>query len=339
MKSNAISTKIKLIGVFFIILMTSIILTTIYLNERNKKDALVINIAGKERMLTQKISKNIFYLYHNNNHSFVELDTATVEFIYNLNSLKDGNKLTGILKAPTDKIAKQLAKVEILWNNFNLNINKFKEIIIQRENKSNNENEYLLKNIVDSVYNTNNTLLLEVDNLVSLYTSYTEEKTDYLRYIQYIFGLIIISLMFYSFMQLKAMEDNAKKFFEFSKKLVQTSNNTHLEPIKIEAEKEIVDATDTINCFIDKINSAMNYSASAIEQSKNASIKLEEITDEFDKIIGEITHSSDISKQLNKSEDMVIQSQEDLINSTKKLQVLKNQLDNLLTSCKPKNSI
>ncbi len=334
MKSNTISTKIKLIGIFFIILMTSIILTTIYLNERNKKDALVINIAGKERMLTQKISKNIFYLYHNNNHSFSELDTATVEFIYNLNSLKNGNKLTGILKAPTDKIAEQLAKVEILWNDFNLNINKFKEVVLLRDNK----NEYLLKNIVNSVYNTNNNLLLEVDNLVSLYTEYTEEKTDYLRYIQYLFGLVIISLMFYSFMQLKAMEDNAKKFFEFSKKLVQTSNNTHLEPIKIEAEKEILEASDTINCFIDKINSAMNYSASAIEQSKNASIKLEEITDEFDKIIGEITHSSDISNQLNKSEDMVIQSQEDLINSTKKLQVLKNQLDNLLTSCKPKNS-
>ncbi|MGB1227103.1 MAG: type IV pili methyl-accepting chemotaxis transducer N-terminal domain-containing protein, partial [Poseidonibacter sp.] len=70
MKKNTISRKIKLIGVLFVVLMLSIINATIYLNEKNKKDALVINVAGKERMLTQKISKNVFYIYHNNNSSF-----------------------------------------------------------------------------------------------------------------------------------------------------------------------------------------------------------------------------------------------------------------------------
>ncbi len=68
--------------------MLLIVGTTIYLNAKNKKDALIINIAGKERMLTQRISKNIFYLYHNNSQDTTELDSATQEFIYNLNSLK-----------------------------------------------------------------------------------------------------------------------------------------------------------------------------------------------------------------------------------------------------------
>ena len=80
----------------------------------------------------------------------------------------------------------------------------------------------------------------------------------------------------------------------------------------------------------------MIYSANAVEQSKNASIKLEEITDEFDVIINELTNSAEISVQLNKSEDIVIQTQEELISSTKKLQELKNELDKLLNSCKIK---
>jgi hypothetical protein len=332
MKQNTISTKIRFIGILFIVLTTSIIATTIYLNEKNKKDALIINIAGKQRMLTQNISKNIFYLYHNNNDSYSELDSSTIEFIYNLNSLKDGNTLTGISKAPTDEIAKQLLKVEILWNYFHKNINGFKDLI-QRNDKSNDAD---LKNIVTSVYSNNTILLSEVENLVSMYTIYTEQKSDYLRYVQYIFAIIIIFLMVYSFSQLKSMEENAKRFFEESKKIMENDNNELLVPIKIEAEEEIVEATDTINCFIDKINSAMTYSANAIEHSKNASIKLEEITDEFDKIIDELTNSADISKQLNKSEDIVIQSQENLMNSTKKLQELKNELDKLLNSCKPK---
>ena len=283
-------------------------------------------------MLPQNISKNIFYLYHNNNDSYSELDNSTIEFIYNLNSLKDGNTLMGISKVPNDEIAKQLSKVEILWNNFHKNIEEFKNLI-QKNDKT---NEVILGNIVSSVYNTNTILLSEVDNLVSMYTNYTEQKSDYLRFIQYLFAFMIILLIIYSFLQLKSMEENAKKFFEESKKIMENDNNELLVPMRIEAEKELVEATDTINCFIEKINSAMLYSASAIEQSKNASVKLEEITDEFDKIINELTNSTDISKQLNKSEDIVIQSQENLMNSTKKLQELKNELDKLLNFCKSK---
>ena len=331
MKENTISNKIKSIGVLFIVLMISIIISNIYLNEKNKKDSLVINIAGKQRMLTQKIAKNIFYLYHNN-ESQNELDEATIEFIYNLNSLKNGNDLIGVFSAPNDEIANQISKVEILWNNFHSNINIFKEIVIKRDLS----NEEFLKSIVHSIYKTNNTLLNEVDILVSMYTVYNEEKSDYIRSIQYLFTIIILILIIYSFSQLKAMELNAKKFFEYSKKLAENPDNQPLQPIKIEAEKEIEEATDTINCFINKINSAMTYSANAVEQSKNASIKLEEINDEFDVIIHELTNSAEISKQLDKSEGLVIQTQEDLIKSTKKLQELKNELDKLLNSCKPK---
>ncbi len=190
-KQNTISTKIKFIGILFIVLMTSIIATTMYLNEKNKKDALLINIAGKQRMLTQNISKNIFYLYHNNNDSYSELDNSTIEFIYNLNSLKDGNTLMGISKVLNDEIAKQLSKVEILWNNFHKNIEEFKNLI-QKNDKT---NEVILGNIVSSVYNTNTILLSEVDNLVSMYTNYTEQKSDYLRFIQYLFAFMIILLI------------------------------------------------------------------------------------------------------------------------------------------------
>ena len=330
LQTNTISIKIKLIGILFILLMTSIILTTIYLNDKNKKDALVINIVGKERMLTQKISKSIFYLYQNNSNELLnELDTATIEFIYNLNSLKDGNTLIGIQKAPTDIIAKQLSKVDILWNSFHININDFRKYIIDK----NANNKTILKNIVNTIHNTNNTLLEEVDKLVYMYTLHSEEKLDYIRYLQYIFGLMIISLMFYSFSQLKAMEDNVKKFFDYLKKLAKSSSNNHLEPIKIDAEEEIIEASDTINCFISKINSAMDYSSNAMEQSKKASIKLEEITDEFYKTINDLKYSKQITNKLDKTESIIIQSQEDLIKTTKKLQLLKNELDKLLENC------
>jgi len=332
MKTNTISRKIKLLGILFAILMLSIINTTIYLSEKNKKDALIINLAGKERMLTQKISKNIFYIYHNNHSSFNELDMSTIEFLYNLNSLKDGNTLIGIEKSPTKLISNQIIKIQKLWDDFYLHINEFKKYSLDEQ--SNNEQK--LKDIINSIHNTNNILLEEVDNLVTLYTLHAEKKTDFIRYIQYLFFLFIVLLIIYSFIQLRKMESNAKKFLQYSKELVQTSDITELKPIEIEAEKEILEASDTINCFIDKINSAVNYSQEAIEKSQNASVQLEGITDEFDKIIDELKHSGDVSIYLDKSEDMVIQSHEDLIKSTEKLNNLKNQLNTLLEVCKPK---
>ena len=329
MKKNNISTKIKFIGILFLVLMTSIISTTIYLNSKSKKDALIINVAGKQRMLTQNISKNIFYLYYIKDGVHTELDNSVIEFVYNLNSLKDGNNLIGIEKAPTDLIAKQLAKVEIMWNTFYQNIENFQKLNNKEDVVSQNE----LKKTIEAIYNTNTTLLNEVDNLVSMYTTYSEEKMNYLKYAQYFFALIIIALIIYSFSQLKAMEENAKRFLEESKKIIEQDIDEPLSPIKIEAENEIVEATNTLNCFIQKINSAVTYSANAIEQSKNASQKLEELSEEFDLIIDGLKNSADISKQLNKSEDIVIQSQEDLVNSTKRLQELKNELNKILNAC------
>lgn len=331
MKTKAISTKIKFIGVLFIILMISIVVITINLNDNNKKDALVINIAGKQRMLTQKISKNIFYLYYNKQASYDELNQASTEFIYNLNSLKDGNSLTGIFKAPTDEIANQISKIEVLWNNFFKNVEEFKKYNI----KQSNDTKLILENIVEEIHKTNTVLLEEMDKAVYMYTLYSETKTHFIKQMQYIFAFAILLLIIYSFMVLKTMENNAKRFFEESKKIFESSDDeNHLQPMKIEAEREIVEATDTINCFVSKINSAMDYSANAIEQSKNASIKLEEIIDEFEKVIGDLKNSTDISKHLDKSEDMVIETQEELINSAKKLQELKNEIDKLLNSCK-----
>lgn len=330
MTTNTIRTKIRIIGALFIVSMILIIGTTIYLNAKNKKDALIINIAGKERMLTQRISKNIFYLFHNNSQDTTELDSAKEEFIYNLNSLRDGNNLTGTYKAPTDQIAKQISKIEVLWNTFNGKVEHFKELLPIR---ADGKNEIRIKNDVNAVYNTNNHLLQEVDNLVTMYTIYSEKKTEQIKYFQFFFGFMIILLVFYSLAQLKAMERNAKKFFEYSQKLIQ-SDLDYLEPIQIEAETEIVQATDTLNAFVEKVNSAMNYSSEAIAHSKNASKKLEEITDEFDKVIDELNNSKEFSSQLNKSEDMVIESTEELINSSKKLQELKAELDKLVLAVK-----
>ena len=331
MKKSNISTKIKIIGILFALLMTSIIATTIYLNNKNEKDAMIINIAGKQRMLTQNISKNIFYLYSNPKSSQNELDTSIEEFIYNLESLKGGNSLSKLKESPNIQIDRQMLQIEYLWSIFYQNIVKFKELI------HNNTNQKELQNIVNIIYETNPELLYEVDALVSLHTINSEQKIRFLKNSQYFFAILILFLIIYSFLELKTMEKNALRFLEESKKVMEQNFEEPLKPLKIEAEGELVEASNIFNRFLNKINSAIIDSNSALEQSKNASYKLEEITNEFDEIINEIQNKSEISKQLNKSEDIAIQTQEQLLHSSKRLNELKNELEKIILFAEKKS--
>ena len=331
MKKSNISTKIKVIGILFALLMTSIIATTIYLNNKNEKDAMIINIAGKQRMLTQNISKNIFYLYSNPKSSQNELDTSIEEFIYNLESLKGGNSLSKLKESPNIQIDRQMLQIEYLWSIFYQNIVKFKELI------HNNTNQKELQNIVNIIYETNPELLYEVDALVSLHTINSEQKIRFLKNSQYFFAILILFLIIYSFLELKTMEKNALRFLEESKKVMEQNFEEPLKPIKIEAEGELVEASNIFNRFLNKINSAIIDSNSALEQSKNASYKLEEISNEFDEIINEIQNKSEISKQLNKSEDIAIQTQEQLLHSSKRLNELKNELEKIILFAEKKS--
>ena len=331
MKKSNISTKIKIIGILFALLMTSIIATTIYLNNKNEKDAMIINIAGKQRMLTQNISKNIFYLYSNPKSSQNELDTSIEEFIYNLESLKGGNSLSKLKESPNIQIDRQMLQIEYLWSIFYQNIVKFKELI------QNNSNKQELQNIVNIIYETNPELLYEVDALVSLHTINSEQKIRFLKNSQYFFAILILFLIIYSFLELKTMEKNALRFLEESKKVMEQNFEEPLKPIKIEAEGELIEASNIFNRFLNKINSAIIDSNSALEQSKNASYKLEEISNEFDEIINELQNKSEISKQLNKSEDIAIQTQEQLLHSSKRLNELKNELEKIILFAEKKS--
>ena len=331
MKKSNISTKIKVIGILFALLMTSIIATTIYLNNKNEKDAMIINIAGKQRMLTQNISKNIFYLYSNPKSSQNELDTSIEEFIYNLESLKGGNSLSKLKESPNIQIDRQMLQIEYLWSIFYQNIVKFKELI------QNNSNKQELQNIVNIIYETNPELLYEVDALVSLHTINSEQKIRFLKNSQYFFAILILFLIIYSFLELKTMEKNALRFLEESKKVMEQNFEEPLKPLKIEAEGELVEASNIFNRFLNKINSAIIDSNSALEQSKNASYKLEEITNEFDEIISELKNKSEISKQLNKSEDIAIQTQEQLLHSSKRLNELKSELEKIILFAEKKS--
>ena len=334
-KITKISTKIKILGLLLIILIVGIVSTTIYLNNQTSKDALVVNIVGKQRMLTQKMAKNIFYTYYTKSYDFYELNSAVDEFIKGINVLQHGDKERGIYSVPSPKINFQLMDVKKLWQEYFEYIQNYKILVTQEKTP---RRYVALDIVVQDIYKSNSVLLDNVDKLVTMYTENSEEKIYNITLAQYVSIFIFLIIFIYSLLQLRSIESHVDSFMAYSKKLISGEDISKLKPMKLveESEVEIVEVGNTINCFINKINSAMDYSNDALLQSQKASSKLEELTDEFDAIIDSISDSSLSTAHLNNSEDMMIESTEELINSTKKLQKLKDELQELTKSCQPK---
>ena len=338
MKNISISNKVKILTGLLIITVFSVIAITIYLNQKNVKDALIMNIAGKQRMLTQNITKNIFYLYQFKSENFKELDKVISNFNYGLKILKEGDQVLEIEPTANAEITAQIDKVIVHWRNFEKHIEDFKTALIKRDKEQ-------LTSLLQYFHTTNTQLLQEVDASVSLYTMHIEEKTNFIKKFQYLAFFLLLIFTIYSITKLQQIEQRAKEFIAKSKEIstkefiakskeISTKEFKNIEFLNTNVESEFVEVADNFNCFINKVSSAMNYSQIALEQSKIASEKLEDLTDEFNDIIDELQNKPEVSKQLNKSEDIVIESSEDLIKSTKKLKKLKSELDKILTSCK-----
>jgi len=325
-----ISTKIKIYGLILISLMMLAIMVTIYFNNKNINDSLLINIAGQQRMLTQKISKDIFYVYENRKANYDALDKSIRKFISNYKYIKSREEIQEIMKDKSSDIAIQMQRINLLWSDFNKNVNDFKITMNVPTKKEK------MREMLRSIYEESSVLLIEVNNLVTLLTVRNENKNYHIKNLQYTAAFLLLVLMFYIVSQLKHIEANAHSFIEYSKHLADSTDILHIEPIHEKAEEELIEMDEIVQSFANKINSAIDFSNEALVQSEQASGKLEEIGNEFEHLLDELSHYSDVSEHLNNSEDIMIESTEELINSTKKLYKLKSELDKLLIKCNPR---
>lgn len=166
LKPRGINKKLHLAGSTLSFIIVCVISLTVYMNEKSKKDSLIINIAGKQRMLTQKMSKEMFYIKYKQKSDFRELNSAIDLFENNLGDLINGNSAKGIYLPQNQKIKSKLEEVNALWHPFKNEILKIKkginlvkrdlEVLVSKTttllNKSDNIVQVMVKNNMDGVY-------------------------------------------------------------------------------------------------------------------------------------------------------------------------------------------
>jgi len=125
-KPTTISTKMKLAGGLLSFVIVFIISLTVMMNQMSKKDSYIINIAGKQRMLSQKISKETFFIVHRHTNDFRELNTAVALFESSLKDLLYGNDSKGIYAPQNERIKAKLEEVMALWIPFRSEVEALK---------------------------------------------------------------------------------------------------------------------------------------------------------------------------------------------------------------------
>lgn len=130
-KPTGIGKKLKYVGGLLSFIIISIIIATVYMNDKSKKDSLIINIAGKERMLSQKMSKEIFYIKQKNSKDFRELSSAMELFEENLEDLMHGNSVKGIYPPQDIAIKNKLDEVYAIWVPFRENIENLQTLMMR----------------------------------------------------------------------------------------------------------------------------------------------------------------------------------------------------------------
>lgn len=311
---NKITTQIKLIGLSLSIIAIALVLLTIFLNQKSKHDSNVVNIAGKERMLTQKMAKELFLGMNNKS----EFEAAKTEFLSNLNNLIEGSSQNGITPPPTEKIKEKLLLIKQKSDEFLSLSNMF---VMDSEDE-------LLK---EKIYASNNALLAMIDETVREYTVEFEAKRERLEALQYIGGLLILLATFMSVYLTKKIERKFDKFLVETKEIgSMRCDDAENEDETASNEGELEQAKYELKNFMAKVEKVVSKAEAALNESKNAIAELESsaklmenrlASDEIDE-----KTKKEMELYIDKSEDLTITSLEDIAGTKEMLQKFRNSL-------------
>lgn len=121
-----IVTRLIILGILTTFCIAVMILSVIFINQLGIQDGYIINIAGKERMLTQKITKEIFIINSQNSQDYTALNLALEEFENNLHTLRFGNEAKNVDPPSKATIIAKLEAIHTQWNQFKAIVEDFK---------------------------------------------------------------------------------------------------------------------------------------------------------------------------------------------------------------------
>ncbi|MCK8816979.1 methyl-accepting chemotaxis protein, partial [Natroniella sulfidigena] len=318
------SIKHKLSIIFLLFLGLNLIGFIVVYNslQEQEADGRVINVAGAQRMLSQRMSKEALELISIDNdleEQRARLENTITTYDTRLQGLIYGNQELGLPGTEEETILEQMHHVEALWEDFNKQMS-----VLLDSDTSEVEQRRALEYIVAN----NMELLEEMDMAVGLYEAEANRKTTRLITIQIILIILNIILAISSYLFAKKLI--IKPIIKFKKEVL---NNDLTSQLNITSQDEIGEMAVAINKMKaglreiiiqmqQKIEDLSAYSEelSASAEEGNATIETtNELIDHTSVTIEEISASAEevasFSEEVNSQTNLGSQNIDTTVNS------------------------
>ncbi len=183
--------SIKVLWPLSIIVMFSVVLIMIgysyYLLDSQSSDAVAINMAGRQRMLSQKMTKELLeYQMTRDSRVKAGLEKTIALFESSLNALKHGNASMGIASPPvSEEISREISRLEQEWKPFHA------AMLTLMENSGSGESA---SEAINYVRQHNIPLLKQANVLTKAFTNAAREKISMFRY--FLVVMLVVGLLF-----------------------------------------------------------------------------------------------------------------------------------------------
>jgi methyl-accepting chemotaxis protein len=303
------SLRLKLLIPLLIILafIVAIYVSTLWMTNLQKSDAVVINLAGRQRMLTQKMTKEALSIADGKIEYEKFIVNTVKTFDMTLKALRDGGKAPIDINDPDnpDKqivlpparyqdIYGQLTKIIQMWGSFKNSIEK----VLVSHGKDEQALEYVRENNVP--------LLSEMNKAVTIFQDHAEAKVKLMKNIQLIFmilGIVIvlISVLYYESSIMKPVKSVLNSVEKLARGEVDLGYR-----LKVTTKDEIGKLSENLNVFMDRLSGVIE---SLKEQSKTlnrATSEISQAIDSMEKAAGSIRVVTDgITDRLSQTSDIV----------------------------------
>ena len=218
--------------------------------EEKGVDSRTVNLAGKQRMLTQKMVKEILELVQGSETSDVLTGTSGL-FDKTLKGLIDGSSELGLSAIADDTILAKLTDIQGLWKGFYEKINT----VLKLAPESNNAMAYISGNNVE--------LLKEMNKAVGLYEKQTSGKVAMLKWISIIIVSIVVVTIALSWIIV---------IHPLIKTLKGIVNNLS------DGVEQFASATEQISASSQSLAQGASHQASAIEETSASMEEMSSVT-------------------------------------------------------------
>ena len=293
------TVKAKLFGIVLslILFVSALIIITFITLGQQSKDATVINLAGKQRMLTQKMSKDALAKAAGLGDMNALLSTSAL-FDKTLKGLKDGDKSLSLPKTENPEILDGLNKVASLWKDFKKNI----EIVANTECGTPQS-----KSACKFIKKHNMELLKQMNAVVGLYERESKSKVTFLKNVQLIFLLLsfIIGIMTIIMVKKKIINslyeirDAAKKIAGGDVDFELTDNGEdEFDELRKEFNTMISNIKNFRKTIVEEKNSVEKKVEDAVKEAKEKADYLQRKSDELLHAM-ELSSSGDLTSTLS----------------------------------------